>query len=441
MFINRFFKLDELGSDIKTEIGAGITTFMTMSYIIFVQPAVLSACGMDFSAVMAATCISSAIAIFIMGLYANYPIALAPAMGHNFFFAFTVCLTMQIPWQQALGAVFIAGVIFLILSLTPFRGKLMEMMPGCLKSSIAAGIGLLITLIGLEWSGLVIDHPATFVQLGDLKSPPVLVSLFGILLIAFLLIRKVKGAILLGLLGTGVVAWCAGLTKYEGLVSSPPSLAPTFFKLQILEGFSFDFLTIVLIFLFLDVFDTIGTLIGVTKQAGLLVDGRLPRAKQAFLADACGTVAGSLFGTSTITSYIESSAGIAAGGKSGLSNVVTGFLFLISLFFYPLVKMFGGGYEVSEGVHLYPITSPILILIGSFMIKSILDIDWDDYTESIPAFLTMLVMPLSFSITEGIAFGFISYSVLKTMKGEFKEVGFINHFLALLFILRYIFLV
>jgi len=441
MFLNSLFKLEELGTDIKTEVSGGITTFMTMSYIIFVQPAVLSACGMDFGAVMAATCISSAVATIIMGLYANYPIALAPAMGHNFFFTFTVCLTMQIPWQHALGAIFIAGFIFLALSFLAVREKLMDVIPTCLKSSIAAGIGLLITLIGFEWSGIIVDAPGTLVQLGNLKSAPVLVSLFGILLLSFLLIRQIKGAILLGILGTGFLAWLSGLTHFEGVFSSPPSLAPTFLKLQIFKGFTFDFLIVILIFLFLDVFDTIGTLIGVTKQAGLLVDGKLPGAKRAFFSDACGTVTGALLGTSTITSYIESSAGIAVGARSGLSNVVTGLLFLLSLFFFPIVKMFGGGYEIAEKVYLYPITAPVLILIGSFMVKSILDIDWDDYSESIPAFLTMLIMPLTFSITEGIAFGFISYSLLKIMKGEFKEAGIINHILALIFILRYIFLV
>jgi adenine/guanine/hypoxanthine permease len=256
-----------------------------------------------------------------------------------------------------------------------------------------------------------------------------------------LLIKGIKGAILFGILGTGILAWITGLTKFEGIFSSPPSLAPTFLKLQIFKGFSFDFLIVMVIFLFLGVFDTIGTLIGVTKQAGLLVDGKLPRANKAFLSDASGIVAGALLGTSTVTSYIESSAGIAVGGKSGLSNMVTGFLFLISLFFYPIVKMFGGGYEAAPKVYLYPISAPVLILIGSFMIKSILDIKWDDYSESIPAFLTMLIMPLTFSITEGIAFGFISYSILKTMKGDFKKVGVINHVLALILILRYIFLI
>ncbi|MBU1627810.1 NCS2 family permease [bacterium] len=441
MFIKSFFKLEELGTDIKTEVSAGITTFMTMSYIIFVQPAVLSVCGMDFGAVMVATCLSSAIATFIMGFYANYPIALAPAMGHNFFFVFTVCLTMQIPWQQALGAVFIAGAIFLGLSFFAVREKLMDIIPDCLKNSIAAGIGLLITIIGFEWSGIIVDSPGTLVQLGNLKSTPVLVSLFGILLISFLLIKKIRGAILFGILGTGILAWITGLTKFEGLFSTPPSLFPTFFKLQIFSNFSFNFLTVILIFLFLDIFDTVGTLIGVTKQAGLLVDGKLPGARKAFFSDACGTVSGALLGTSTITSYIESSAGIASGGRSGFSNIVTGFLFLISIFFYPLVKMFGGGYEIMPKVFLYPITAPVLILIGSFMIKTILDIKWDDYTESIPSFLTMMIMPLTFSITEGIAFGFISYSLLKTMKGDFKKVGVINHVLAFILILRYIFLV
>jgi AGZA family xanthine/uracil permease-like MFS transporter len=438
-FLNRVFKIRELNTDIKTEVRAGVTTFMTMSYIIFVQPAVLSVAGMDFGAVMVATCLSSAVATFLMAFLANYPIALAPAMGHNFFFVFTVVIGMKIPWESALGAIFISGSLFVLISVLGFIDKIILAVPETLKNAIAVGIGLLIAVVGLEWSGLVVDSPGTLVTLGNLKSPPVILSLFGIALIAILLSLRVKGAILWGILATALAGLPFGMVKYYGITSKPPSLLPTLFKLDIMGAFDLGIITVVFIFFFLDLFDTVGTLIGVGQEAGFIRNGKLPRAKGAFLADAIGTVQGALLGTTTVTSYIESLAGVSEGGRSGLANIITALLFLISIFFYPLAKMIGGGFQVSEGNILYPVTAPVLVIIGSIMLRTTSEIPWKDYTEAIPAFLTLIIMPLTFSITEGIAFGFISYSLLKLISGRRREVHWLIHLFAILFIFRYAF--
>jgi adenine/guanine/hypoxanthine permease len=439
-FLNRVFRLEEMHTDVRTEVRAGTATFMTMAYIIFVQPAVLSMAGMDFGAVMVATCIASAIATLLMAFLANYPIALAPAMGHNFFFALTVVVGMKIPWESALGAIFISGFIFIILSFFGFREMIIEAVPDSLKNAIAVGIGLLIAVIGLEWSGLVVDSPGTLVTLGNLKSPPVLLSLFGVALIAVLLALKVRGAILFGILSTALLGFPLGIVEYHGLMSKPPSIVPTLFKLDILGAFDLGLITVIFTFFFLDLFDTVGTLIGVSQEAGFMVDGKLPRAKGALLADAIGTVEGALLGTTTVTSYIESTAGVAEGGRSGLANVVTALFFILSLFFFPLAKMIGGGFEVTKGHILYPVTAPVLIVIGSIMLRATSRIQWDDHTEAIPAFLTLIIMPLTFSITEGIAFGFISYSLLKLVTGRGKEAHWLIHFFAVLFVIRYAFL-
>lgn len=436
--LKRFFKFEEAGTNFRTEIQAGITTFMTMAYIIFVQPAVLSAAGMDFGAVMVATCVSSAIATILMGVLANYPIALAPAMGHNFFFVYTVCLTMGISWQKALGANFISGVLFIILSIVAFRERLINAVPNALKDGIAVGIGLLIAFIGFEWSGIVVANPGTFVGLGDLTSGPVLVSLFGLLAIALFISRGIKGGILWGIVLTGILGIFTGIVKFQGVLSTPPSLKPTLFKLDIPGAFDIGLITVLFVFFFLDLFDTVGTLIGVGQQGGFMKQGRLPRANRAFLADAIGTVEGTLLGTTTVTSYIESASGIAAGGKTGFTSIVTGILFLLSLFFYPLVKMIGGGYHSGGGIALYPITAPALIIVGSMMMVNVTKINWRDYTESIPAFLTIMIMPVTFSITEGISFGFISYALLKLMSGRGKEVSGLVYIFAILFIIRYL---
>jgi len=435
----KFFRLKQAGTTVKTECIAGSTTFMTMSYIIFVQPAILAKAGMDFSAVMAATCISSALATFLMGILANYPIALAPAMGHNFFFVYVVCLQMKIPWPTALGLVFISGSIFVLLSFFGFREKIIEAIPSSLKYAIAAGIGLFIALIGFQWAGIIVAKPGTMVGLGDLRAAPVLLALVGLLFTSVLLAKRIQGAILIGMLFTAIIGVFFGMVKYQGICALP-SFRATFFKLDILGAMKVGFIDIIFVFFFLDLFDTIGTLIGVSEQAGFIKDGKLPRAKQALLADALGTVAGSLLGTSTVTSYIESSTGVAVGGRTGLTNMVTASLFLLALFFYPLAKMIGGGFEVAEGIYLYPVIAPPLILVGSLMVKNIAKIDWDNVTDAVPAFLTLTVIPFSFNITEGIAVGFISYAVLKLLSGKRKEVHPVVYIFALLFVLRYLYL-
>jgi len=443
----RTFKLAQAQTNIKTEVIAGVTTFMTLSYIIFVQPAVLSTTGMDFGAVMVATCLASALATFLMGILANYPIALAPAMGHNFYFAFTVCGAAAVgglgySWQLGLGAVFLSGSIFILFSFWGLREKIVNAVPEGLKNAIAVGIGLLIGLIGMEWAGIVVAKPGTIIGLGDLGSPPVLLSLFGLAVIFTLISLRVRGAILIGIIATALVGLPFGLVRYQGLLSLPPSLSPLFFKLDVGGIFAnlSGFITVIFVFFFLDLFDTIGTLIGVSEQAGFIKEGKLPRARQALLSDAVGTVTGALLGTSTVTSYIESAAGVAEGGRTGFSNMVTGTLMLMALFFYPLARMIGGGYELSSGVKLYPVIAPALIVVGNMMLKQVKKINWEEPTEALPAFLSLIVMPLTFSITEGIAFGLISYSFLKILTGQGRKVNWVIHLFALLFLLRYIFL-
>jgi len=435
------FDLRSRNTNTRTEIVAGASTFMTMSYIIFVQPALLAKCGMDHGAVLIATCIASALATVLMGLLANYPIALAPAMGHNVFFVFFVCGTLGYSWQAALGANFLSGALFIFLSLFSFRARLVDAIPQSLKSAIAVGIGLLIALVGLEWAGLVANHPVTLVQLGDLHSLPVLLSLFGVLLIALLFALRIRGAILVGILATALVGWLLGLIEFEGIVGIPHVEERTFLKLDIPGAFRagslMDFLSILFVFFFLDLFDTVGTLVGISERAGFLVNGKLPRAERALLSDAIGTVVGTTLGTSTVTSYIESAAGVAEGGRTGLANMVTAALFLLALLFYPLAKMIGGGVQHGD-LLLYPVIAPPLIIVGSMMMSSVKSIQWEDYTESLPAFLTIIIMPLTFSITEGIAFGFISFSLLKLLSGRGKEVNALVYIFAALLAVRYV---
>ena len=442
-FLERRFQLASNGTTVGTEVLAGTTTFLTLSYILFVQPAVLSTTGMDFGSVMVATCLASALATALMGLYANYPIALAPAMGHNFYFAFTVCGAvtaggMGFRWETALGGVFVSGVVFLLLSRFGFRARLLNEVPDSLKHAIAVGIGLLIAFVGLQWAGIVVARPGTLVGLGHLSSPPALLSLFGLVLTGVLLARSIRGSILWGILATAIVGIPAGLVKYSGVVSAPPSLAPTLFKLELTGLLSGAGFIVIGIFFFLALFDTIGTLVGVSEQAGFFKDGKLPRAEKALTADAAGMTAGALLGTSTITSYIESAAGVAVGGRTGLASVVTAGLFLLALFFSPLARMIGEGHVTPEGAHVYPVIAPALILIGSLMLRWIPQVPWTDPTEAIPAFLTILVMPLTVSITDGIAFGLISYSVLKLVTGRLHEAHWLIHLFAALLALRYV---
>lgn len=436
-FLDRIFALEKNGTSARTEVMGGVTTFMTMSYIIFLQPALLSSTGMDRGAVMVATCLSSALATLLMGLFAKYPIALAPGMGLNVFFAVTVCGMMGFTWQVALGAVFISGCLFLFLSLLKVWGKLVAAVPDSLKNAIAVGIGLFIALVGLEYGGIVVDDPAAYVGIGDLTSRPVMLVLFGVLVTSFFMAVRVRGAILLGILATAAAGLPLGIVKFQGIVSAPPSIMPTLFKLDILGALKTGLITVIFIFFLIDLFDTMGTLIGVSGPAGFLKDGKLPRANQAMLSDAIGTVSGALLGTSTVTSYIESATGIAQGARTGLSNVITSFLFLIALFFSPLALMIGGE-TIHNGAVLRPVIAPALIMVGYMMMKCVRWIKWDELAEAIPAFLAIIIMPLTLSITEGISFGFISYSFLNLVTGRGKKVHWLIYLFSLLFIVRYI---
>ncbi len=432
------FHLSRCGTTVRTEVLAGSTTFFTLAYIIFVQPTVLSAAGMDFGSVFVATCLGSGIATLMMAFFANYPIAVAPAMGHNFYFAFTVVIAGGVPWQLALGGVAVAGMLFVLTAGVGLRERLITAIPDSLKHAIGVGIGLLIAMVGLQWAGVIVDAPGTLVTLGDLRTAPVMVAVIGFSVMAVLTAWNRRSALLVGLLVSSVVAWLIGLSEYQGLASLPPSMAPTFLELDVLGALHPDMVAIIFVFLFLALFDSVGTLVAVAEQAGMMRDGTLPRARGALLADAVGTVLGAGLGTSTVTAYVESSTGVAAGGRTGLTAVVTAGLFFLALFFSPLVAMVGGGYRVSDDVTLYPVIAPALVVVGTMMVRGVRRIGWDDPTEAIPAFLTIVIMPLTVSITEGIAFGFISFATLKLLTGRAAETEWLIFLFAGLFLARYI---
>ena len=435
--LERLFQLNAAGTTIRIEVLAGVTTFVTMAYIIFVQPTVLASAGMDHGAVLTATCLASAVATLLMALLANYPIAVAPAMGHNFFFAFTVVLAGGTPWPVALGAVAIAGMIFILTAGVGLRERVISAVPESLKHAISVGIGLLIALIGLQWAGIIVGARGTLVTLGPLTSPPVILALGTLVVMAILMARRVTGAMLIAMAMGLVAALAFGFVKFEGVVSSPPSLSPTFLKLDVLGALRPGLFDVVLVFFLLALFDSIGTLIGLTSRIGLARGGAFPRARQALLADAVGTVVGAGLGTSTVTAYIESSTGVAAGGRTGLASVVTAALFLAALFVHPIVKMVGGGVAAADGVTLYPIVAPALILVGVLMMEGVRHIKWDDLTEAIPAFLTLMTMPLTVSITDGIAFGLIASVILKLATGRARELDWLAYVFAAVFLLRY----
>ena len=447
--LTEYFKLRENGTTLRMEVLAGVTTFTTMAYILFVQPVVLGAAGMEPGAVFTSTCLATAFATVLMALIAKYPVAVAPAMGHNFFFAYVVVLTMKVPWQAALGAVLVSGLVFIATASFGFRESIVAAVPDSLKCSIAAGIGLFITLIGMEWAGFVRLNASTFVMLGNLSSRPAAVALIGLVATIVLMARRVKGAILFGILIAAIAGLAAGIVKNPGAVTSmPPSIAPTLFQLDVWAALKQNLIAVIFIFFFLDLFDTVGSLIGIAKQAGFMKDRKLPRAGRALLADAIGTVGSAVAGNTTMVSYIESASGVAAGGRTGLTALVTAGLFLVALFFSPVVQMISGGYVVQDVISvegqqmtrsftLYPITSPALIVVGSLMIQSMRDVVWDDFTEALPAFLTMVMIPLTFSITDGIAFGFISYALLKVVTGRGREAHWLIYVFAALFIARY----
>ena len=439
MILEKLFALKENDTSLRREFVAGLTNFMAISYIIFVQPSMLSLSGMDYGAVMVATCLSSALATLCMGYFTNYPVVLAPGMGLNAYFVFDLCIGSGVPWQEALGIVFIAGMLFLILSFVGVRATIMNALPRSLQNAIAIGIGLFIAFIGLQMSGIITKDPATFITRGNLDSTPVLLSVFGIAVTLTLIARKVKGSILIGIFVSAIANLAFGTASFDGIAKPPPSIEPTLFKLQIPNIFDkLELIPVIFVFFAIDMFDSIGTLTAIGYRAELMEEGKLTKARGALLTDAGSTVGGALLGTSTVTCYIESATGITEGGRTGLTAIVTAVCMLLSLFLYPLVKIVGGGFQIGPSAFLYPIIAPALIVVGGLMLRNVSQIDWEDITESIPAFLTMLMMPLSFSITDGIGFGFISLAFLKLVTGRRKEVHPVIYYFALFFIACYI---
>ncbi|MBM3287414.1 MAG: NCS2 family permease [Candidatus Eisenbacteria bacterium] len=440
--IESIFHVRASGSTVRREAFAGLTTFLTMAYIIFLNPAILSMAGMDFGSVMVATCLVAAFGTLMMAFLANYPIALAPGMGENFFLV-TAVLGMGITWQQGLGAVFLAGFIFLILSILRVREMILDGVPDPLKHGIAAGIGLFIVLMGLVNGGIVVRHPigpVVPVALGDLRGPAVQTALSGLLVTAVLAARRLPGAILIGMVATAVFGLIRGVVQYEGIVGPPPSLRPTFLQMDLGSLLDPALWPVVLIFLFMGAFDAIGTLIGVGQQGGFLKEGKLPKATRALCTDAAASMVGAALGTSDVTEYVESAAGVQAGGRTGLANVVTAGLFFFAIFLGPLVEMIGGGYEIAKGALLYPVTAPALILVGCLMARGFAHIPWDDPAPAIPAFLIAVGIPLTYSIAEGLAFGFISYPIVMLLAGRGREVKPLAYVLGVLFLLRYVLL-
>jgi len=426
--LEKFFQLRDHGTSARTEIVAGLTTFLTMSYIIFVNPNILSSTGMDRDAVFVATCLAAAIGCFIMALVANWPIGLAPGMGLNAFFAFTVVQTMGYSWEQALGAVFISGVIFIVLTLTGIRAWLIKGIPHSLRSAIAAGIGLFLAIIALSSAKIVVPHPATMVTLGDLREPGPLFAILGFFIIAVLDALRVRGAILIGILAVTLLSMATGHNQFHGIVSAPPSLAPTFMQMDIMGALQMGFIQVILVFVLVEVFDATGTLMGVAKRAGLIAENRPNRLGRALFADSTAIVAGSVLGTSSTTAFVESASGVQAGGRTGLTALVIGVLFLAALLFSPL----------ASSVPAYA-TAPALLYVAGLMMRELIDIDWSDISEATPAALTTLVMPFTYSIANGLAFGFISYVVLKALTGKIKAIHAATWLVAALFVIRYAF--
>ncbi|CAM5354881.1 NCS2 family permease [Eoetvoesiella caeni] len=426
--LEKLFKLREHGTTARTEILAGITTFLTMAYIIFVNPAILSTTGMDHNAVFVATCLAAALGTLIMAFVANWPIGMAPGMGLNAFFAFTVVGAMGYSWQQALGAVFISGVVFVILTVTGIRSWLIDGIPKSLRSAIAAGIGLFLAIIALgpNGAGIVVPNKATIVGLGDLSSTPTLFAILGFFIIAALDAMKVRGAILLGIIIITALSMVTGHNEFQGVFSAPPSLAPTFFQLDIMGALHTGFIHVILVLVLVEVFDATGTMIGVAKRAGLIPEGKPNRLGRALFSDSTAIVAGSFLGTSSTTAYIESASGVQAGGRTGLTALVIAILFLLALFFSPLAKTVPG----------YA-TAPALLYVAGLMLREITEIDWSDVTEAAPAALAAMIMPFTYSIANGLAFGFISYVILKAATGKFRDIHPATLIVAILFVIKY----
>ncbi|HEX2491844.1 MAG TPA: NCS2 family permease [Blastocatellia bacterium] len=428
--LERLFKLSENNTTIRTELAAGLTTFLTMAYIIFVNPQILSEAGVPFSGALFATCLSAAVGSLMMGLLANYPFALAPGMGLNAYFTYTVVKTMGYDWRVALGAVFISGVAFLILTLARVRAMIVDAIPMTMKTSVAAGIGLFIAFIGLKNAGVIAASPATFVTLGHVTSKPTLLALGGLIVTAALIARGYKTAIIIGVFLVTSAAILLNLSKLPTGALQTPDISSTFMKLDVVGALRLGAFDVIFIFLFVDLFDTIGSLMGLGRQSGYLTpDGKMPRVNRALFADAIATIAGSIFGSSTVVTYIESATGVSEGGRTGLTAVTVAALFVLAMFFAPVAGA------------IPPIaTAPALIIVGALMIGAVTSIKWEDMTEAIPAFLTMLAMPLTFSIANGLALGFIFYPLLKVLTGRWREASPLVYALAVLFVLRYAYL-
>jgi AGZA family xanthine/uracil permease-like MFS transporter len=428
--LERYFQFRELRTDWRTEIIAGFTTFVTMAYIIFVNPSILHETGMPLAAVVAATCLCSAFGSILMGVFARYPIALAPGMGLNAYFTYTVVKGMGVPWQTALGAVFLSGVAFIILTLIGVRQMIVSAIPYELYSAVAVGIGLFIAFIGLRNAGIIVANQATLVTMGNLRNANTLLSLFGLLLIAALLAWGVKAAILIGILATTALGAACGLVPWHPQTYSFADITATAFKLNVASTVQLGFLEIVFVFLFVDLFDNVGTLVAVGKKAGLFNEAKeIPRINRILLSDATATVVGSLAGTSTVVSYIESAAGVVAGGRSGVTAIVVGLLFAVAMFVAPVV-----------GAIPLAATAPALVIVGSLMIAHATEVPWTNPVVAVPAFLTMIAIPLTFSIANGLAFGFTAYTILKVARGEGRTVNWLVYLLTALFIARFVYL-
>jgi adenine/guanine/hypoxanthine permease len=425
--LERYFEFRSLGTDWRTEILAGFTTFITMAYIVFVNPSILAETGMPVAAVTAATCVSAAFGSILMGVLARYPIALAPGMGLNAYFTYTVVKGMGVPWQAALGAVFISGVVFVVLTLAGVRRLIVSAIPAQLYAAVAGGVGLFIAFIGFRNSGIIVPNAATTVALGNLREPHTLLAIVGLFLTAALLAWRVRAAMLIGILATTALGFAAGVVKWQPRPYAIGDLSATAFQLDLHATFALGFFEIVFVFLFIDMFDNIGTLVAVGKKARLFdATNNIPRVNRILMSDALATIVGSLTGTSTVVSYIESAAGVAAGGRSGAAAVVTGLLFIAALFIAPVL-----------GAIPAAATAPALIIVGSLMASTISEIEWADPEVSIPAFLTLLTIPLTFSIANGLAFGFTAYTALKVARGRFREVNWFVYALTALFVLRF----
>ncbi|HXW16440.1 MAG TPA: NCS2 family permease [Terriglobia bacterium] len=427
--LERLFKLSENHTTVRRELLAGLTTFMTMAYIVIVNPRILSDAGMPIDGVLFATCLSAAVATLVMGLWANYPIALAPGMSLNAYFTYSIVIGRGVPWQTALGVVFLSGLLFLLLTLTKVREQIVNGIPDCLKYGTAAGIGLFIAFVGMRNAKLIVSNPATFVTLGNFKDPQVLIAAFGLIVTAILMARRVGGAILLGIFITTIAGNLGGLNPLPAHVFSLPHPGGTLFKLDLLAAARLGLVELIFIFFFVDLFDNVGTLIGVCEQGGFMREGKLPRASRALLADALGTIIGSLTGTSTVTSYIESAAGVAAGARTGMGNLVIAGCFFAAMFCAPVIA----------AIPTFA-TAPALIIVGALMCGAVARIRWNDFTDAFPAFLTLVATPLTFSIATGLSLGMISFTFLKLTTVRWREISPLIWVLTGLFILRYAFL-